>query len=104
MTMLWLTGAGDITLSATSVHEVTTTAEAGSEGGISITPVVALSMINNTTTAELGSLVSGVTATGNVTISASQQAITTTVAKGQAAGGTAAIGAALALSLVNDTV
>jgi len=99
-----LTGAGDITLSATSVHEVTTTAEAGSEGGISITPVVALSMINNTTTAELGSLVSGVTATGNVTISASQQAITTTVAKGQAAGGTAAIGAALALSLVNDTV
>lgn len=99
-----LTGAGDITLSATSVHEVTTTAEAGSEGGISITPVVALSMINNTTTAELGSLAAGVTATGNITISASQQATTTTAAKGQAAGGTAAIGAALALSLVNDTV
>ncbi|SEK85157.1 hypothetical protein SAMN04488032_107109 [Pacificibacter marinus] len=99
-----LTGASNITLSATSVHEVTTTAEAGSEGGISITPVVALSMINNTTTAELGSLAAGVTATGNITISASQQATTTTSAKGQAAGGTAAIGAALALSLVNDTV
>ncbi len=99
-----LTGADEVTLSASAIHEITTEAEAGSEGGVSITPVVALSMINNTTTAFLGTLAAGVTSTGAVTISATQQATTTTTAKGQAAGGTAAIGAALALNLVNDKV
>ncbi|WP_417269807.1 leukotoxin LktA family filamentous adhesin [Celeribacter sp.] len=99
-----LTGADTITLSANAIHEITTTAEAGSEGGISITPVVALSMVNNTTTAQLGTLAAGVSTTGAVSVSAAQQATTTTTAKGQAAGGTAAIGAALALNLVNDTV
>ena len=99
-----LTGVDEVTLSASAIHEITTEAEAGSEGGVSITPVVALSMINNTTTASLGTLAAGMTSTGAVTISAIQQATTTTTAKGQAAGGTAAIGAALALNLVNDKV
>ena len=99
-----LAGADNITLSASAIHEITTEAEAGSEGGVSITPVVALSMINNTTTASLGTLAAGMTSTGAVTIRAIQQSATTTTAKGQAAGGTAAIGAALAINLVNDKV
>ncbi|MEX1660830.1 leukotoxin LktA family filamentous adhesin [Thioclava sp. 15-R06ZXC-3] len=99
-----LNGAGGITLSASAVHDITTTAEAGSSGGVSITPVVALAMVNNTTMAQLGTQLAGVTTSGQVTIAAIQQASATTSAKGQAAGGTAAVGAALALNLVNDTV
>lgn len=99
-----LTGADAITLSASAAHAITTTAEAGSAGGVSITPVVALAMVNNTTTAKIGTRAAGVTATGPVTIAAIQQASAVTSAKGQAAGGTAAIGAAVAVNLVNDTV
>ncbi|KEO60051.1 hypothetical protein DT23_14725 [Thioclava indica] len=99
-----VTGAQDVTLSASSVHEITTSAEAGAEGGVAIMPVVALSLVNNTTTAQFGTLAAGIATTGKISITASQQASTTTSAKGQAAGGTAAIGAALALNLVNDKV
>jgi len=98
-----LTGADDLTLSASATHVATTEAEAGSSGGISVTPALALSLINNTTTARLGT---GATqsVTGLVSVSAAQHSTITTEASGEAAGSKAAIGAALALALVDDRV
>lgn len=98
-----LTGPGDLTLAAAATHVAVTKAEAGSAGGVSITPALALSLINNTTTARLGT---GGTQTvaGAVSISATQSSLTTTEASGKAAGSTAAIGASLALAIVDDRV
>jgi hypothetical protein len=100
-----VTGAQDLTLSASATHAAETTAEAGSSGGVSITPALALSLINNTTTARLGTLAAGTqVVTGAVTVSAAQHSTITTEASGKAAGSNAAIGAALALALVDDRV
>ena len=93
-----LTGAGALTLAATATHAVTTTAESGSTGGVSITPVVALSMVNNSTAARLGSGAT-LTTSGAVSVSAAQVSTTTTTAKAEAAGAKAAIGLSLALAL-----
>ena len=98
-----LTGAGALTLAATATHAVTTTAESGSTGGVSITPVVALSMVNNSTAARLGSGAT-LTTSGAVSVSAAQVSTTTTTAKAEAAGAKAAIGLSLALALVDDQV
>ncbi|NRB17225.1 MAG: leukotoxin LktA family filamentous adhesin [Rhodobacteraceae bacterium] len=98
-----LTGAGAVALAASATHEITTSAEAGSSGGVSITPVVALSMVNNTTTARLGTGAALVTS-GAVSVSAAQVASTTTSAKADAAGAKAAVGLSLALALVDDQV
>ncbi|WP_322865055.1 leukotoxin LktA family filamentous adhesin [Aquicoccus sp. G2-2] len=98
-----LSGAHDVSLDASANHEVETTAEAGAEGGISLTPVVALSLVNNTTTARLGSGTALAT-TGAVSVSAAQDASTTTTASAEAAGSKVAIGASLALALVDDRV
>lgn len=99
-----LSGAGDITLRATGAFSTETKAEAGSAGGVSITPVVALSLVNNTTSARIGSLMAGLDSSGAISVSATQNASVTTTASGEAAGGKAAIGAALALALIDDQV
>ncbi|GGD47721.1 leukotoxin LktA family filamentous adhesin [Sinisalibacter lacisalsi] len=98
-----VTDAGDLTLSAAATHVAETEAEAGSSGGISLTPALALSLITNTTTARLGT---GGTqeVTGAVSVSAAQHSTITTEASGKAAGSKAAIGASLALALVDDRV
>jgi hypothetical protein len=97
-----LDGAGAVTLAASGTFSTTTEAEAGSAGGISLTPALGLSLVNNTTTARLGT---GATLeAGSVDLSAIQIASTETSASGDAAGGKAAIGAALALAIVNDQV
>src|SRR5690606_31476233 len=92
-----------VSLAANGVFSVETQAESGSAGGVSITPVVALSLASNTTTARIGSGgVLGVT--GDVLVSAAQQSSGVTKASGKAAGATAAIGAAVAIALVDDVV
>ncbi len=94
---------GDVTLDASSTHAVTTQAEAGSEGGVAITPSVALAVVSNSTTARLGSNdTNPLSNAGSVTLSAQQNTSTTTSAKGSTAGDKAAIGAAVAVVLVND--
>ena len=98
-----LTGVGDLTLSAKAVHSAETKAEAGSSGGISLTPALGLSMINNTTMARLGTGGTQV-ASGAIVVSAAQRSTITTDASGEAAGSKAAVGAALALALVDDRV
>ena len=100
-----ITGADSLTLSANAVHDISTVARAGAAGGVAITPAGALSLVNNTTTADLQALTrnGGVQdATGDITITAVQQATESTIASGKAAGSKAAIGAALALALIND--
>ena len=50
-----LSGAGALSVSAKGVFELESEAKAGSAGGVSLTPALALSMASNTTTARLGS-------------------------------------------------
>jgi hypothetical protein len=98
-----LDGTGSIELSASAVHSVTTEAESGSAGGIAVTPVLGLSMVSNTTSAMFGAG-AVLSATGGVTLSAAQKSSVSTSATAAAAGGTAAIGASIALALVDDVV
>ena len=98
-----ITTPGSLTLSVLSAREITTTAQAGSSGGISVTPALALSLVNNTTSAQIGENATAQESTGNISILAAQHATETTTASGIAAGSKAAIGAAIAIALVNDT-
>ena len=97
-----LTGANAVSLSASGLFTAEAEAKAGAAGGISITPALGLNLINNTTTARLGSGSS--LSAGSLALSAVQEAETTTKAAAAASGTTAAIGASLALALVNDSV
>jgi hypothetical protein len=98
-----LDGTGSIELSASAGHSVTTEAESGSAGGIAVTPVLGLSMVSNTTSAAIGMGAVLVTS-GGVSLTALQESTVSTSATAAAAGGTAAIGASLALALVDDVV
>ncbi len=92
---------GNVALAATGTHSVKTEAEAGAEGGVAITPAVALAIVNNSTTARLGSG-AALHQAGGVSLSATQVTSSTTSAKGSAQGEKAAIGAAVGIALVND--
>ncbi|WP_394787155.1 leukotoxin LktA family filamentous adhesin [Rhodoferax sp.] len=99
-----LNAPGNVALQADGTHSVATEAEAGSEGGVSITPAVALAIVNNSTIARLGTFTSGALSNaGSVSLAATQLTQTSTSAKGSAQGEKAAIGAAVAIALVNDT-
>ncbi|RZL64885.1 MAG: leukotoxin LktA family filamentous adhesin [Variovorax sp.] len=99
-----LGGARDVRIDAASAHTARTEVEAGSEGGISITPAAAVSIVNHTTGASLGAGAAPLTLTGDLALQAAQSSATTTTAKGSALGGKAAIGAAVAVALVDDIV
>lgn len=99
-----ITGAQDLTLRASGAFDMLTQAEAGSQGGVSITPSVAVSLANNSTTASLGTSASTLVLSGDVLVQADQASTTTTMAKGSSQGTKAAIGAAVAVALVDDQV
>src|SRR5690606_16576875 len=95
--------AGAIDLAASGDHKVSTEAKSGAAGGIALTPVLGLSIISNSTAARIGA--GGlVNASGNVSLSATQSSQVSTNASGAAAGEKAAVGAALALAIVDDVV
>ena len=99
-----LLNADDLTLTATATDKVTTVAQAGSAGGTAVSPSVAITIANieTKTTIGTGSLL---TLGGKLTMTATQDAIALTTAKADAAGtSTAAIGASLALGIVDDSV
>ena len=79
-----LTGAQDLTLQATGEFTMTTQTEAGSAGGVSITPSVAISLANNTTSATIGSSTTGLTLSGDLLVQADQTSSTTTTARAAA--------------------
>lgn len=95
-----LTGAGAVKLMADGTHSQTADAAAGSAGGVSITPVLGLSLIGNATTARIGT--GAALVAGSIEIAAAQSSATITKASGEAAGANAAIGAAVAIALVDD--
>jgi hypothetical protein len=100
-----LSNPASLTLKANGAFDMLTQTEAGSQGGISITPSVAISLANNTTTASIGtSTVGGLTLTGDLLVQADQTSTTSTIAKGSSQGAKAAIGAAVAVALVDDEV
>ncbi|MDU4960065.1 MAG: filamentous hemagglutinin N-terminal domain-containing protein [Sporomusaceae bacterium] len=91
----------DVNLSATGKHSLTTEAKAGSKGGVSVTPVVAVTVADNQATARIGS---GDTLdiSGDLTVKADNTGSATTKAEGQADGEKAAIGAAVAITVAVD--
>ena len=98
-----LNNPGNVTLQANGAFDMLTQTEAGSQGGVSITPSVAISLANNSTTAQIGSG-SALTLTGDLLVQADQTSTTSTIAKGSSQGAKAAIGAAVAVALVDDEV
>ena len=102
-----ITGARDVTLSAFSDHTMETEAEAGSAGGIAVTPVAGVSVAVNKTEAvlEAGSLPENkLDITGTFTASARHEGSTSTKAEGQAEGEDVAVGLALAVTTSVDEV
>ena len=98
-----LGGAGDLKLIADGASDIVTEAEAGSKGGISITPSAAIAVVNNTTAARIGA--GGVlTLSGDLLLDAKQVSTLDTHAEGSSEGAKAAVGAAVAVALVDDRV
>ena len=98
----WLSGAGDVTLQASGVHGIVTQAEQGSAGGVAVTPVIALTLASDRTLSSIGALSGGLDATGNIEVGAKQLSSALTQASGSAAGGKAAVGAALAIAVLDE--
>ncbi len=98
-----LENATGLSLGASGQDLVTTSAEAGSTGGVSITPVAAINLVHNTTSALIASGTTLVV-NGDVVLQAEQTASTTATATGSTQGSDAAIGAAVAVNQVVDTV
>ncbi|MDD4600778.1 MAG: hypothetical protein PHQ46_06940, partial [Negativicutes bacterium] len=96
-----LTGANNVNLDAKGSHSLITEAKAGSKGGISVTPVVALTIADNQAKARIGS---GDTLdiTGSLTVKADNTGSSKTTAEGQADGEKAAIGAGIAVTVATD--
>ncbi|MFC1895392.1 LEPR-XLL domain-containing protein, partial [Thermodesulfobacteriota bacterium] len=98
-----VTGAGNITLTSNADHDTTTKAVGGASGGTAVTPVVATSVILGDTSAFIGTDTGGITLLGNLGISATHDADTTTTAEGDAEGTSTALGASLALTIDEQT-
>ncbi|HEX8971092.1 hypothetical protein, partial [Oryzihumus sp.] len=98
-----LTGAGNLTLNATTTNTMTTEAENGAEGSVAITPTVAVSISNVTTQTAIGTG-SLLTLGGNLDLESNQTASVTTTAKGDTASSKAGIGASIAITSANHIV
>ncbi len=102
-------GAQKVTLSASGEDEMTTYAEAGTAGKdgstLSLTADAAIALPKVWTTASIGGgTVETLTASGAVSINASQKASTTNTAKANAVNGTVVIGLALGIAIPDDQV
>ncbi|WP_367889442.1 hypothetical protein [Humibacter ginsenosidimutans] len=93
-------------LSSTAQDDALTDAKMGASGGkVDIAPAVAITLSTVTTAAVIGTLGAGLSASGDVTSSATQNASANTSAGAVVAGGTtAAVGVGLALTVANHTV
>src|SRR5271167_2245770 len=102
-----VTGANNVTLTANSQNTMATTAENGAAAtGIAVTPVIAVSVADDTTAATLGNGGIGgtLTITGAFQASSSLTDSVQTIATGNTtAGGSVGVGISIALSIVNDS-
>src|SRR5512135_1994684 len=95
-------GVHDLTLAAESTHKMGTEATGGTKGGTSVTPVVAISVANDTAYATLGA--GGLLSVGrNFSASSSLADNVSTTATGDTTSGKTGVGISIALSIVNDT-
>jgi hypothetical protein len=99
-----LSNVNGLSLSATAVDNATTTTTAGANGGTAIAPSVAIGIVTDTTTARLGTPSSSALAIGGAaSITANDSQTVMTTSDGSAGGGDVAVGAAIAINLVNAT-
>jgi len=94
---------GNVTVQATGDHTSVTEAKGGAAatgpaGQFAITPVIAISVVENTTTAKIHD----VALTGDLNVQTATTASTTTKAEGSAEANATAVGIALAFSSSND--
>ncbi|MEL6550928.1 MAG: hypothetical protein AAFQ54_11865, partial [Pseudomonadota bacterium] len=95
-------GLGALTLTATADHDDTTTAEGGSSGGgTALGGAVAITVVDNITTADLGDT-GLLEASGDVDAKTIHSGQSLTMAGGMALGGSTAVGAAIALAFVDN--
>ena len=101
-----ITGARNISLTATATDAALTEARMGAAGGsVAITPAVAVTLSTVTTTIVIGTFGGALSLTGSFTGSATQNASAGTSAGAAASGGSsAAVGVGLALTVSNHTV
>lgn len=100
----WVTGGKDATVKASGEYEQSTTAKGGAAGAsASITPVAAVTVGVNTTTARLGKG-QQLSLLGDLTVQATQKSLSSTSAEGATQGDKIAVGASLALNTSTDTV
>ncbi|MEW6479356.1 MAG: hypothetical protein AB1455_07880 [Pseudomonadota bacterium] len=99
-----LTGGANLGLNARADHTMLTDVTGGAAGGkVVITPVVAVSISENTTMARLGTAGTGVGISGTYSSEAAQTSVVTTKGTGQAQGDVA-VGAAVAVAIAQDDV
>ena len=95
---------GNLTVAASNEDKVETLAVAGAEGGVAVSPAVALAVVVNNTTARIGTLpdTDNTTIVGDLLVQASQKGAVNTTARGTAEGGEAAVGASVGINIVID--
>ena len=98
-----LTGGNNLNVLASSNRTVTSTVAAGSAAGVAVSPAVAISYVNNTTTAQLGTTSgSPLSLAGNATIQATHTGSTSATGDADAAGNKVAVGATIGVNIAND--
>ncbi|MEN6567595.1 MAG: leukotoxin LktA family filamentous adhesin, partial [Veillonellales bacterium] len=96
-----ITNANNISIQASGVHTLDTEATAGAAGGTAVSPVVALTVGDNSAEASIGT--GSILTADSLTIGATNSDTITTAATGSTDSSKAAVGAALAINVVNDT-
>ncbi len=100
-----LTGAHNVTLSATSANPTTTTTTAGgaATAGASVGASAAVGVVNSESSATLGTSAGTLTTTGFITVTATHTGSSNASADGSAKGGNNAVGAAIAVNVEHET-
>src|SRR4029077_17029034 len=99
-----LSGAHNLTLSASSGQEMSSEAKSGAKGSTAVTPVVAISISDNETDATVGtdSHANLISITGNFSASAVLTSAVETTAEGDTQSDDTGVGISIAVTVVND--
>ena len=93
---------GNLTVTASNQDTVETSSVAGAEGGVAVSPAVALALVINNTTARIGTLPDTTTIAGDLLVQATQNGRVDTTARGTAEGGEVAVGASVGINIDVD--
>jgi hypothetical protein len=96
-----LTGARDLTITATGLRTLVTTAKTGAKGGTAVAPAIAVTVSNMDVDASVGTLTGAtLTLTGKLVATATQTTTLATAARGDTEGTDTAVGVALIVNVV----